>query len=160
MKIINNLKFKINNSIKGFTLIELLIVIAIIGVLSTLLMANFIGVRQRARDAQRKSDIRQLQSALEIYRSDNGGYPLTASVACPNSLTATVNGSAVTYMTKVPCDPTNTSPFVYKYTVSGVGNTGYTISSCLENVNDSQKDKFNVAPCNGTTSWSFTVNNP
>ena len=55
---------------KGFTLVELLIVVAIIGILSTLLMANFIGVRQRARDAQRKADLRQIQSALELYRSD------------------------------------------------------------------------------------------
>ena len=71
------MKDKVIKNIKGFTLVELLIVIAIIGVLSALLMANFIGVRQRARDAQRKSDLRQMQSALELYRSDLGLYPTT-----------------------------------------------------------------------------------
>lgn len=86
MRIIQNLKFRIQNFKKGFTLIELLIVIAIIGVLATLLMVNFIGVRQRARDAQRKSDLRQIQSALEIYRSDQGSYP--ASI-----INCTCNGS-------------------------------------------------------------------
>src|SRR5579872_5421721 len=61
---------------KGFTLIELLIVLAIIGVLTGLLLANFIGVRERARDAQRKSDVKQIQTALELYRQDNGTYPI------------------------------------------------------------------------------------
>ncbi|MBI2195693.1 MAG: type II secretion system protein [Candidatus Levybacteria bacterium] len=79
---------------KGFTLVELLIVIAIIGVLTTLLMANFIGVRQRARDAQRKSDLRQIQSALELYRSDQGSYPQILpncqnSIKSPDCLTST-----------------------------------------------------------------------
>jgi len=72
-----NLEFRIQNSEleKGFTLIELLIVIVIIGVLATLLMTNFVGVRQRGRDAQRKSDLRQIQAALELYRADVGQYP-------------------------------------------------------------------------------------
>jgi general secretion pathway protein G len=94
---------KIRNFNKGFTLIELLIVIAIIGVLSTLLMANFIGVRQRARDAQRKSDIRQIQAALEIYRSDSGAYPPTGSFPSPCGSPLASGGS--TYMQKIPCDP-------------------------------------------------------
>jgi general secretion pathway protein G len=55
---------------KGFTLIELLVVIAIIGMLSALLVPNFMGARERARDAQRKSDLKQIQKALEMYRQD------------------------------------------------------------------------------------------
>ena len=66
---------KIYNSKKGFTLIELLVVIGIIGILSGLLMANFIGVRQRSRDGTRKSNLSQIQSAVELYRSDQGSYP-------------------------------------------------------------------------------------
>src|SRR5438045_4975974 len=91
---------------KGFTLIELLIVIVIIGVLSTLVTANLIGVRQRARDGQRKADLRQLQSALELYRSDNGSYPASLP-ACGSPLNL---GSSV-YMQKIPCDPTNTGQY-------------------------------------------------
>ena len=59
----------------GFTLIELLVVIAIIGILTTFLVANFVGVKSRARDGQRKSDLRNIQAALEIYRSDKSVYP-------------------------------------------------------------------------------------
>src|ERR1035437_6668602 len=94
---------KSQNFKKGFTLIELLIVISIIGVLTTLLMANFVGVRQRARDAQRKSDLRQIQSALELFRSDQGLYPTTLPNC--NSSIKSPDCSTSNYMTKVPMDP-------------------------------------------------------
>jgi len=148
---------KIKNSKKGFILIELLIVIAIIGVLATLLMANFVGVRQRARDAQRKSDIRQIQAALEIYRSDNGSYP-TSLPSCGGSLSVTLpSGATTTYMQKIPCDPTGTN---VSYGYSGDGTT-YTLIACLENSSDSQADQtatYNNSHC--TTPASYTVTNP
>ncbi len=143
-----NSKFKIQNSklIKGFTLVELLIVIVIIGVLSAILMANFVGVRQRARDAQRKSDLRQIQSALELYRADVGEYPSALPggsgiywANCPTS------GPFImaAYMQKVPCDSSpNSSIYApsggnYTYTagISGNNNTYY-LYACLENTND------------------------
>src|SRR5437588_640087 len=74
-------------SSKGFTLIELLVVIAIIGILATIVMVNVLSVRSRARDTQRKSDIRQIQSALELYRADQGSYP-NGLPACNSALTA------------------------------------------------------------------------
>ena len=150
---------KTQNWKKGFTLIELLIVVAIIGILATLLMANFVGVRQRARDAQRKSDVRQIQAALEIYRSDNGSYPavgsgngnLSTNGSCKNSLTDSTGNS--TYMKSVPCDPNGGS-----YTYSS-GGTSYTLYACLENVSDSQADDTKNAGCTNTPA-SFTVQNP
>jgi type II secretion system protein G len=136
---------------RGFTLIELLIVIAIIGVLATLIMANFAGVRNRARDAQRKSDLKQIQLAFETYRADQGAYPTTLP-ACGSSLTA---GSTV-YMQKIPCDPLNTTPYLYRFTGT---TTAYTLVACLENANDSQKDAaLNVNCTNGSV--SYTLNNP
>lgn len=137
---------------KGFTLVELLVVIAIIGILSTLLTANFIGVRQRSRDSQRKSNLRQIQSALELYRADQAGYPTTIP-ACGQSFTSP-NGQN-TYMAKVPCDPNGGS-----YTYSSTDITRYTLVGCLENSNDAEKDATNVAPCNGTTNFSYTLKNP
>ncbi len=128
------MKNKIIKNIKGFTLVELLIVIAIIGVLSALLMANFVGVRQRARDAQRKSDLRQVQSALELYRSDLGLYPTTQNGP---DCDAALSSGTTTYMTKVPCDPTNTSFYSGSYYYYSDGSVYYLVA-CLENSSDSQ----------------------
>lgn len=154
MRIVQNLKFKAQSLLnqKGFTLVELLVVVAVIGILSTLLTANFIGVRQRGRDSQRKSNVRQIQSALELYRADQSGYP-TSLPACGSSFTSTDGRN--TYMQKIPCDPSGGS-----YTYSSPDSTRYTVIACLENSNDSDKDSTNVAPCNGTTNFSYTLTNP
>jgi general secretion pathway protein G len=143
---------------KGFTLVELLVVVGIIGILATLLMANFIGVRQRARDAQRKSDIRQIQSALELYRSDIGSYPASVP-ACGSALTG---GTPVnTYMQRVPCDPSGSSYYnsgSYRYTSSG--GTTYSIGGCLENTADTQGTSTSPGGTGCTTNWYFVANNP
>jgi prepilin-type N-terminal cleavage/methylation domain-containing protein len=61
---------------KGFTLIELLVVIAIIGLLSTLAVVSLNNAREKSRDAKRVSDIRQIQTGLELYYADRNGYPV------------------------------------------------------------------------------------
>lgn len=148
---------KIQKLQKGFTLIELLIVISIIGILSTLLTANFIQVRQRSKDAHRKSDLRQIQSALELYRADQGSYPASISnCTCNgNACLMSPDCSTSTYLSKVPVDPNGGS---YSYTSNGAT---YTLIACLENQNDSDKDATNAnPPCNGTTLFSYTLRNP
>jgi prepilin-type N-terminal cleavage/methylation domain-containing protein len=67
----------------GFTIIELLIVIAIIGILATLVLTNFQGAQAKGRDTVRKNDINSLYQKLEEYYNEQGGYPdgtLTAAV--------------------------------------------------------------------------------
>ena len=65
---------KVRNSF-GFTLIELLVVISIIALLATVLLANFNASRSRARDAQRKSNLRSIQTALRLYYNDFNKFP-------------------------------------------------------------------------------------
>lgn len=60
---------------KGFTIIELLIVIVVIGILATLVLNTFTGVQARARDTERRADLNALSTQLEVYFTDNGGYP-------------------------------------------------------------------------------------
>lgn len=132
----------------GFTLIELLIVIAIISILATLLMVNLVGVRQRARDGQRKADLRQIQSALELYRSDQSTYPTSGSgdgyfpTSCGVNVSFT-SGSTV-YMQHVPCDPTTNTAYQY---VSDTNNSTYCLRACLENIDDSQTDAKTGITC-------------
>jgi prepilin-type N-terminal cleavage/methylation domain-containing protein len=59
----------------GFTLIELLIVIAVIGVLATVVLVAIDPLEQlaRSRDAGRKSSISQLSNAIQAYATVNGG---------------------------------------------------------------------------------------
>ena len=140
---------------KGFTLIELLIVLTIVGTLATFITVNFLGARTRTRDAQRKSDLQQLRSAFELYRADQGAYPNAPLPACGGSLAV---GASV-YIQKIPCDPVNTGQFIYRYTTTGAT---YNLVTCLENVNDTQKDTANNATycTGGTTNWSYTLTNP
>ncbi|MEX0933161.1 MAG: type II secretion system protein [Candidatus Paceibacterota bacterium] len=60
----------------GFTLIELLVVIAIIGVLSSIILPSLNVARARARDANRVAQMQQIRTALELYFSDHGEYPI------------------------------------------------------------------------------------
>jgi prepilin-type N-terminal cleavage/methylation domain-containing protein len=104
-----------NNNSHGFTLIELLIVILVIGVLSGVLLGvvNSSGVRAKARDSQRKSDLTKIQTALELYFADNRAYPETAGSGSweyiegsTDSLSASINpGSGTKYLDPVPVDP-------------------------------------------------------
>lgn len=64
---------------KGFTLIELLIVIAIIGILSSIVLVSLSSARQRAKDAERKADLHSIQLALESYYAQNGTYVIAGS---------------------------------------------------------------------------------
>lgn len=73
------MKKSINN--KGFTLIELLVVISIISLLSSIVIASLNSAREKARDTKRLSDMRQIQTALELYRNTYGRYPDPTSQA-------------------------------------------------------------------------------
>ncbi|HBB76696.1 MAG: hypothetical protein A2186_02265 [Candidatus Levybacteria bacterium RIFOXYA1_FULL_41_10] len=150
---------KIGNSDKGFTLVELLIVIAIIGVLSTLLMANFLGVRERSRDAQRKSNLRQIQSALELYRADVGSYPPT-SPGLKNCSSSTALGNAPTcttiYMKKIPSDPLGTTAYNSGNYYYAINLNGYDLVACLENSND--KDITLTPPTGAPTNCGTAPN--
>ncbi|HEV7449585.1 MAG TPA: Ig-like domain-containing protein [Candidatus Paceibacterota bacterium] len=64
---------------RGFTLIEILVVIAIIGVLATIVIAAVAGARHKARDAERLADVRALAHGLELYYDVHGHYPVMAT---------------------------------------------------------------------------------
>jgi len=124
---------------RGFTLIELLVVIAIIGLLSTLAVVALNNARQKSRDAKRVSDIKQIQTALELYFADQNAYPAGAGIALGTATyTALSSGagfsntpSGTTYMGQVPQNPTPGGA-AYAYTVSGTGNSTYSITFTLE----------------------------
>lgn len=115
----------------GFTFIELMLVIVILGVLASLLTGNFITSLKKGRDARRKTDLENIQKAIELFYEDKREYP-TFSLPFGDQLCETnpSNGSRV-YMQKVPSDPTAGNSYLYES-----DGTYYRIYSCLENDQD------------------------
>lgn len=105
------------HSLAGFSLIELLVVVAIIGLLASVVFVSLNKSRVKARDAKRLSNMRQLITALELYYSDNDGYPEAGCDGDANPSTksccsswniagdAWIAGIIQTYMPKLIHDP-------------------------------------------------------
>jgi len=83
-----------NRAQRGFTLLELLIVVALIGILTTLIVPQFRKTPQKAKEAVLKEDLYVLRDVIDQYFADKGKYP--------DSLQALVDDG---YLRKIPRDP-------------------------------------------------------
>jgi len=130
----------------GFTLIEILVVISIIGILATLVAANLNSARSRARDAERKSDLKNIQTALRLYFNDYDRYPGANSGnikgcgpvgtdVCQWGDTWSAGSGPTIYMKPLPADPLPSQVYEYE---QGSDTDTYTLTSCLENSSDTQ----------------------
>jgi len=167
MKIPNS-KFQIPNKFQiskskiqksGFTLIELLVVISIIGILAALIMVNFNAARERARDAQRKSDLDQVKKALRMYYNDNNSYPATGSLSW-GSVFQSASGNMV-YMKVLPHDPSwkQAGDPDYNYTQQGSGQD-FCLWATLENKSDGDisKSRSRCSSCSPpNSSYNYVV---
>ncbi len=82
----------VTRRIRGFTLIEILVVLAIIAILVALILANFNTSRRKARDAQRQSDLTQIQLSIEQYYDDYSLYPTCVATGGDPSNTGFLSG--------------------------------------------------------------------
>jgi general secretion pathway protein G len=108
-----------NSTEAGFTLIELMVVVVIIGILAGLIVPRIMGSDDKARDAKAKMQIESIETALKLYKLDNGGYPSTeqglkALVEAPTAGNLPKNWRQGGYLEKgkVPKDPWG-NEFVY-----------------------------------------------
>jgi prepilin-type N-terminal cleavage/methylation domain-containing protein len=163
---------------RGFTLVELLVVMAIISILATVIIGGFRSSQKRGRDAQRKSDLKQIANALEIFFTDYGKYPPASGVqisACPYYV-ATQGGTACSwgtgefrdtdgsitktiYMKVLPKDPVSSQNYVYR--VSSTQNM-FQLFARLENSQDKNCINGNcinpvTATCGGGNICNFGV---
>lgn len=107
----------LNTQHQGFTLIEILVVIAIIGILASVVLFNTSGTSAKSRDDQRQADLRALQSAIETYKNREGHYPagcntagnwsgqVGSGFACPGGSTQYITDLAPEYISVLPVDP-------------------------------------------------------
>lgn len=105
---------------KAFTLMELLVVMAIIGILSSVVLTNLNGSRAKARDSKRIADIQQLRLVLELYFDNNREYPDALADLIP------------TYTSVVPVDPSTGTSYPYdNYSDSSRTTCTIASSSCV-----------------------------
>lgn len=124
---------------KGFTLIELLIVVAIIGILASVIIVGLAPAQRSGRDARRIADLKQVQTALELYYQKNQVYPNPAqcgsvnftSNACWDQLSGDLIDAGVG-VTAIPDDPKGANNQHYSYQAFGSGAT-YLVLALLEN---------------------------
>lgn len=112
----------------GFTLIELLVVVAIIGILSSVVLASLSDARAQARDTSRIADLKQIETALQLFFNDNGYFPCEVASRCSGQ-SVNANGRIgegagldtllEPYLGEVPHDPNGPGDSTYFYYYDG-----------------------------------------
>lgn len=101
---------------RGFLLIEIMVVVVILGILAALVVPKIMHRPDEARRVKAKQDVMAIQSALDLYKLDNGVYPsteqgLNALVTKPSTTPVPQNWGSP-YLQSLPKDPWN-NPYQY-----------------------------------------------
>ena len=102
----------------GFTLIEILVVLAIIGILASVVVPSILDNPDKARVIKAQQDIKTIESAMQMYKLDNFVYPSTdqgieALVDKPTGGTIPKNWKEGGYLKDLPEDPWG-NPYQYE----------------------------------------------
>lgn len=94
----------------GFTLIEVMVVVVILGILAAIVVPKIMSRPEQARIVKVKQDLSAIQSALDLYKLDNGFYPstdqgLSALVKKPTSEPIPNSWKSDGYLQQLPTDP-------------------------------------------------------
>lgn len=132
---------------RGFTFVELMVVVAIIGILASVVYASFGDARTNARNKAMMAEFKEVQLALELYKSQNGSYPLPAA-GCRSGAgelialsdlcgsTPLIEGLAPDFIAELPSasDSARASGCQLRYRTDAAGTWyKYTASFCIAN---------------------------
>ena len=133
---------------RGFTLIELMVVVIILGILALYVGPKIMGEPEKAKRVKAKMDIATLETALKMYKLDNGVYPSTeqgliALVAAPETGATPKKWRKGGYLekSKVPKDPWGNE---YIYISPGVNGDFDLISYGLDGVPGGEEDNQDI----------------
>ena len=95
---------------QGLTLIEIMVVVVILGILAAIIVPQIMSRPDQAREVKAKQDIMAVESALNLYRLDNGFYPSTdqglkALVTKPTTPPQPMSWKSGGYLKQLPVDP-------------------------------------------------------
>lgn len=140
---------------RAFTMIELMVVVAIIGLMASVVLALLTGVQKDARDKRRIDDLTQIQKALELYYTDHQYYPKESAGANGDvSTNITFMTMMQTYLKGIPRDPTGLADPTFYYYYDGKANCGGTDYALvfvrqLDKPENSNYADFLNTTCNG-----------
>jgi len=156
------------------------VVIAIIGLLASIVLVSLNSARGKARGVRRVADLRQIQTALEMYYDTNNSYPNSGGgwrSECSGgggfSASNVIPGLVPTYMPVFPSDPSmnksaNTACYIYRsngndyvlldYNITEFSSADYQSQSSL--VDPTRDGGSNACIVDGTNIYSWKAASP
>ncbi len=105
------------NRNNGFTLVELLMVISIIAILVLAASSSFVNSQKKSRDVSRKTELKNLSDALNMYYADKGFFP--GNITFGGEFSENSGSKEIIYMKKTPIEKvTSNSPMKYEVSAS------------------------------------------
>lgn len=124
---------QISNSLRsrvGFTLLELLVVLAIIVILISMGVSSFGSAQKKGRDAKRKSDLKEVQTALEQYYSVcSFNYPVPTNFYSQGIV---CSSPSIAILPTIPSDPRSSPYYCPTPVATNCTSSSYTICTSLE----------------------------